>query len=257
MSILNKIWGSIASISTFLYRDVAMGIFDLVFARHCPVCGEEMVRGQRFVCTACRLDAPTTNFSRDRYNPMAERVRSLRPEIEHASSLLFYISGSRWRKLIHNIKYHSQPYLGYELGEWLGGELANSPIYANIDCVVAVPLHPFRQIWRGYNQSDHIAHGVAKVLGAKHIHRTVSRSRYNSPQVHTHRDERWRNVENLFRVREARHLAGRNILLVDDVFTTGATVMSCAEAILDAVPDCRLWIASVAVSNREFGYGQD
>ena len=65
--------------------------------------------------------------------------------------------------------------------------------------------------------------------------------------------ERWDNVEGIFAVRRPERLAGHHLLLVDDVLTTGATLLSCAETILRAAPDCRLSVAVLAVPQREFG----
>ncbi len=183
---------------------------------------------------------------------MAERVRDLRPEIVEASSLFFYIQNSTWRRLIHDMKYRDRWYHGRFLGEWLGRELANSDLYSDVEVVVAVPLHPLRILRRGYNQSDYIAKGIATKMGIQHIKGAIKRTRSNSSQAKKQHHERWDNVEGLFRVTDPKLFENRSVLLIDDVFTTGATIMSCAEAILDAAPSCRLSIATVAVSYHEF-----
>ena len=69
----------------------------------------------------------------------------------------------------------------------------------------------------------------------------------------TRRMERAGNVEGAFAVRHPERLAGRHLLLVDDVMTTGATLLSCADEILRSVPDCRISLAALAVSQRELG----
>ncbi len=245
------------SILSSLWRGVVRPLLDLVLPAECPICGAELSYGQRYICTSCRLNMPLTHFALFDENPMSQRVKALRPDVEHASALFFYSRGSRWSHLIHSFKYRGEWSHGVALGRWLGSELRESEIYRDIDTVVAVPLHPLRQLWRGYNQSDHIAEGVAKAMGISVLRGVVKRRRLNSPQVAKSHDERWSNVEGLFAVSRVEALAGRSILLVDDVFTTGATMMSCAEAILDAVPNCRIWVATVAVSNKEFGYVQD
>ena len=97
-----------------------------------------------------------------------------------------------------------------------------------------------------YNQSEYIARGVACELGVKVDVGSVSRYRYNSSQTTQRRDERWDNVEGIFRVRRREALKGKHILLVDDVFTTGATIMSLGETILKSVDDVRLSVAVLA-----------
>ncbi len=79
----------------------------------------------------------------------------------------------------------------------------------------------------------------------------VVRSRYNRSQTSRSHKERWENVKGIFSVRRPEKLAGKHILLVDDVLTTGATLISCAEAILSAVPDAHISIVTLAVSRGE------
>ncbi len=89
-----------------------------------------------------------------------------------------------------------------------------------------------------------------------HVKGAIRRTRSNSAQAKKRRHERWSNVEGLFEVVNPSLFEGRSVVLIDDVFTTGATIMSCAEAILDAAPTCRLSIATIAISYHEFGLGR-
>lgn len=237
-----------------LREEIINPVVDLFMPRLCSACGEELGRGQHYICTSCRLDIPLTQFWLERENPMVERVRALRPEIEHASALIFFIQSSQWREIIHRLKYQSEYRHALLFGRWLGVELRQSPLYNSVDCVVAVPLHPLRHIWRGYNQADYLANGVAKSMGVKHIRGAIRRTRHNKPQASMPRDNRWDNANELFEVTHPEALEGRTILLVDDVFTTGATILSCAETILDTIPNCTILISTLAVSNKEFGY---
>ncbi|WP_418451230.1 ComF family protein [Alistipes sp.] len=105
----------------------------------------------------------------------------------------------------------------------------------------------------GYNQSEYLAAGLARALD-KPVWTGILRRRRNNPsQTGARTPDRWSNVQDLFALRRPERLAGRHILLVDDVFTTGATLVSCAEAILAAVPDCRISMATLAVSARSLG----
>lgn len=248
MSTLNNLFREVWSL---LARSVEM-----VLPRRCPICGVALQRGHYYLCTSCMLDAPLTYSWLDGENIMAQRVRVLRPDIEMAASLIFYIRGGLWRESIHRLKYDGEWHYAIRYGEWLGSILREAPLYKGVDTVVAIPLHPLRQFRRGYNQSNYIAQGVAKTMGVEHLRGVVRRKRHNPPQAHTLRDDRWRNVEDLFEVTDKEALRGRNILLLDDVFTTGATIMSCAEAILDSRPKCRLWIATLALANNQSDMSQ-
>ena len=176
---------------------------------------------------------------------MNERFWGLMP-VERASAMFWYVEGSPWRDMVHRFKYAGQWRVAYNMGRWYGALLRESGLYADVDVVVPVPLHLVRRLFRGYNQSEYIARGVARELGVKVDVGSVSRYRYNSSQTTQRRDERWDNVEGIFRVRRREALKGKHILLVDDVFTTGATMMSLGETILESVDDVRLSVAVLA-----------
>ncbi|MBR6671789.1 MAG: ComF family protein, partial [Alistipes sp.] len=100
------------------------------------------------------------------------------------------------------------------------------------------------------NQSEYLADGIAERLGVEVDRGSVVRRRYNRTQTSRSHLQRWDNVKGIFAVRNAERLRGRHILLVDDVFTTGATIMSLGETILQAVPDARLSVATLAATHR-------
>ncbi len=222
-------------------------VLSLVIPASCPVCGKRLGRGEAVVCASCEVTAPLTNLWREPHNPMNERFWGLMP-VERASAFLWYVEGSAWRDVVHNFKYGGQWRVAYNMGRWFGAELRESGLYADVDVVVPVPLHLARRMWRGYNQSEYIARGIARELGVKVDTRSVGRHRYNSSQTHHRKVERWDNVEGIFRVRRADALRGKHILLVDDVFTTGATIMSLGETILRSTEDVRLSVATLATS---------
>lgn len=236
------------SILSELIRDVA----SLFFPARCAVCGEPLTEGERTICTLCRMTAPLTGYWRDVDNPVARRCWGQLP-VERASGFLFFVHRSGWRELIHGFKYRGAWRTAREMGEWYGRYLRESGLYDGVECVVPLPLHPFKRCRRGYNQSEYIAEGIARQLGVPVERRSVYRRRNTASQALKSRHERPANVEGAFAVRHAERLAGRHILLVDDVMTTGSTLLSCAGEILRAVPDCRISLAALAVSQRELG----
>lgn len=155
--------------------------------------------------------------------------------------------------MIHAFKYHGRWRLALEMGTWYGACLADAGAFADADALVPVPLHWIRRLGRGYNQSEYLAAGLARALDKPVWTGILRRRRSNPSQTGARTPDRWSNVQDLFALRRPERLAGRHILLVDDVFTTGATLVSCAEAILAAVPDCRISMATLAVSARSLG----
>lgn len=230
-----------------MLSDMLRDMLSLVVPPSCPVCGKPKPSGGAVVCPMCEVTAPLTNLWREPHNAMCERFWGLMP-VERASAFLWYVEGSPWRDMVHRFKYGGEWRAAYDMGRWYGAELRESGLYADVDVVVPVPLHLGRRLWRGYNQSEYIARGIARELGVEVDARSVCRHRYNSSQTSQRADERWDNVEGIFRVKCPERLRGKHILLVDDVFTTGATIMSLGSTILSAVENVRLSVAVLATS---------
>jgi ComF family protein len=225
------------------YHDIR----SLIFAECCMVCGCHVTRSMHNICPRCRLDIPLTNYWLKEDNPAKERFDGLLP-VTHGSAFFFYKGNSLWRTLIHRFKYGGLWQMAYNLGRWYGAELKASTLYDDIDIIIPLPLHPIKSIKRGYNQSRYLADGIAKELGVEVESRAVRRTRNNPSQARLKRRERWEGVDDLFSVVKPERLRGKHILVVDDVMTSGATLYSCMQTILAAVPDARISFATLAVT---------
>jgi ComF family protein len=138
------------------------------------------------------------------------------------------------RNLVHALKYRDR----LELAAWMAGWMARagSELAAVADVVVPVPLHRWRLWWRRYNQSALLAGNVAGRVGKPLYANALTRIRATPQQVGLSANERDRNVRGAFRVPAERkaEIAGRRVLLVDDVYTTGATARAATRALLRA-----------------------
>lgn len=203
----------------------------LLFPRLCFACGDHLLRNEKIICTGCYVEIPRTNYHLSDDNPVA-RLFWGRCLIEKAAAFSFYTRGSRIRKLIHNLKYNGIREIGPELGRIYALTLGSSGFTQGMDIIIPVPLHPSRQRQRGFNQSDSIALGVSEVTGLPLFSNLVSRVSVSGTQTRRSRYERWTNVEGIFIVTDPEKVAGRHVLLVDDVITTGSTIESCAGELL-------------------------
>lgn len=226
---------------------------ELIFPAICPICGRVLVRSERFVCTFCRIEAPFTNLWTKRENAMEQRFWGLVP-IERAAAFFWFVEGSSWRRLIHKAKYYNHWRYAEQLGSWFAVELLRTDFLSGIDYIVPIPLHWRKRLKRGYNQSEHIAAGLSKVSSIPTLFGAVKRHIHNPSQSQLMLMERWKNVDNIFSVAHPEKLRGRHILLVDDVFTTGATITSCAEQIIKACDgDVKISVATISASQLMFG----
>ena len=166
--------------------------------------------------------------------------------IVRASSLFYYTKGGNVARILYAMKYHNRKRLCVKMGEWLGGALLPSGFFEGIDYLLPVPLFRSRQRERGYNQSELLARGIAQKTRLPLCTNALYRVRNNATQTHKSGYARWQNVEGLFRATsEADCLKGKHILLVDDVLTTGATLVACADA-LSAIEGIRISVVTLA-----------
>lgn len=231
------------------FRDILSDMLAVIYPDKCMICGAHVERGVHSMCMMCRYKIPLTGYCYRSDNPIKEYFDTLIPT-EQCSAMFFYKSESLWRSAIHRFKYSGAWNIAYRLGGWYGSELKASGLYDDVDIIIPVPLHWTKTMKRGYNQCNYIAAGMAKELGIKVDRRILYRRRNNPSQTQQSSYERWDNVSDIFAVRHPERLRYRHVLIVDDVLTTGATINSCAHAILEAAPSCKISIATLAVAGR-------
>jgi ComF family protein len=118
------------------------------------------------------------------------------------------------------------------MGRLMAREFMAADFFDGIDLIVPVPLAKKRQRQRGYNQSMELARGISEATGLPIYNQIVRRTRFVKSQTQMGRQERMENVADVFEAKDLNAIRGRHILLVDDVVTTGATMMACAREIL-------------------------
>ena len=216
----------------------------LLFPHLCPACGEALMANEHVLCTDCRYSLPFTNFHLQANNVVARQFWG-KLNIEAAYALYYFNKGGKVQNLLHHLKYKNMPQIGKVLGEMAGEQLLKSNAFKQIDHIIPVPLHKRRLRERGYNQSARFGEGLAIKLNTDLIENNLLRTRHTDTQTHKSRFSRFENMREVFTVVDPDKLAGKHILLVDDIVTTGSTLEACGEALLK-VPGLRLSIATIA-----------
>lgn len=226
---------------------------DMVWPRKCTVCGEFLETDEKFVCRSCLADMPRTYFWSWRDNP-AERILWARTCFRSVVCLFYYSRDNGYRRLLYSLKYHGNIALARWLGRMLGAYMRSSG-HMQPEYIVPVPLHWRRKWRRGYNQAEAIARGISEGLAGESgkqvpvLAGVLRRVRYSTSQTRMSVGCKWENVSGAFVLKDpgraSKLLAGRYVLLVDDVLTTGATAEACWDA-LKAVPDIKMSYASIA-----------
>ena len=234
-----------------LYRSTRKALVrggeQLLYPSVCGSCNHRIEPGLRYVCIRCRLEMPTLDLHRLAENEMSDRFWGRLP-IARAAALLPYAKGLPAQRLVWHLKYDNRPDIGAWLGGWLGSLLTEGETaFGDFDVVVPVPLHPSRLRKRGYNQAEHLARGLAEATGVEVLPHAIRRVRATETQTKKTSFDRARNMEGVFELSPKRDLAGRTVLLVDDVMTTGATLEAVGEQLLRAQP-AALKIATAALA---------
>lgn len=195
-----------------------------------------MSPGEEVICVRCQADLPRVRTVSFEENDIARIFWGLVP-IEKGISFFHYAPHSPYSRILFELKYHDHPEVGKTMGRMMAEELKATSFFDGIDLIVPIPLSRKKERQRGYNQSDWIAWGISEATGIPTNTTSVVRTKSNPSQTTLDHRQRRENVRDIFAVRHPGSLEGRHILLVDDVITTGATMLSCAETIARA---CRV-----------------
>ncbi len=219
-------------------------ILDFISPRLCVVCGERLSPTERSLCSVCMLHLPRTTyqFSPDD-NPMAQLFWHLTP-IKRAAALLYYEPHSELARLIYDLKYHDRPDIGEDMGRLMANEMQLAHYFDGIDVLLPVPLSRKRLRQRGYNQSEMLAIGVSDITHLPIVTNALRRKHFVKSQTRLSRHERQENVEDMFELRDGSRLQGKHVLLIDDICTTGATLIACIDA-LKNIPGIRLSVLTL------------
>ncbi|WP_025002397.1 ComF family protein [Prevotella dentasini] len=209
-------------------------MFDLLAPRACQVCGRRLAMTEECLCTACNLALPRTGYHQSARDNELARIFWGRIPVEKCSSFFFYHPHSDVGRLIYLLKYFDHPEVGEDLGRLVAQEYQPSGFFDGIGGLLPVPLTRGRVVRRGYNQSVEIARGISSVTHIPILSGAVRRTRFAASQTHKTPWERNENVAGVFRLVRPSLIVGRHILLVDDIITTGATLVSLGSEVLKA-----------------------
>lgn len=204
---------------------------DLIFPRNCVLCGRTLFDHEKSLCLICIGVLPITTYHlRPTDNDLISKVQGL-ANIGRVISYLKFSKDGNSQKLLHQLKYRNKADLGRELGSLYGKLLLASGYHATWSQIVPVPLHPMKQLRRGYNQSEQIAIGLSDSLGIP-MSLALIREKFTETQTNKSRIQRLANMDSVFVPAPNATIQDQSILVLDDVMTTGATLCACANVLL-------------------------
>lgn len=226
---------------------MVINLLNLFFPKVCLGCNGYLGDNERHVCTSCRHQLPLTNFHLDN-NDAVKNVLFGRVKLENATALLHFSKKGIVQQLMHNLKYRGHQDVGLFLGKWLGEELKTIEAYKTMDVVIPVPLHRSKLRKRGYNQVTKFGQEIAKALDIEFNPNILQKRMATKTQVFKDRLLRTSGNAATFSIVENQTLKGKHILLVDDILTTGATIESCANALL-TIEGVKISVATMAITD--------
>ena len=227
-------------------RKIFNDLLHLFFPKLCMLCQTPLVGGEEHICLKCLCDLPRTGHNFLEENPATYLFGGKVP-VYHAAAFQHYEKGGHVQQLIHSLKYHDNREIGFRLGRMAGLRYQKAILSDRPDLLLPVPLHPKKRKQRGYNQSEWIARGLNTLLKLPIDTTSLRRTKETETQTHKQTYDRWLNMQNIFSVVDREVLAGKHILLIDDVITTGSTIGACAEALL-TIPGVRVSVLAIAMA---------
>jgi len=208
-----------------------MGLKQLLFPRQCVVCG----RKGEWLCRSCQKTLPRSPF------PLNYRTGFFSP--------FLYRGGVK--KLLWSFKFELVLPLSKIIAKLLAEEISRTPLLSFWQrqhfVIIPVPLHPWRQNWRGFNQAALLGKALAKEVGLSFDQSILQRRRFALPQVGLSRHQRYKNIASQFAATAAAQ--GKNLILLDDVCTTGATLQE-AQKKLQKAKAASVWKVAFAAQVR-------
>lgn len=258
-TLLHKLWNDLVGV---------------LLPRTCIVCGRPLVPTEKVCCTTCIINLPLTHYKACEGNPI-ERAFWGKIPIVRANAYFHYKPHTAYARIITQLKYSNRPDFGIFIGRLMANDLLHTKFFNDIDRIIPVPLAKSRQIKRGYNQSELIAKGIQEVVSIPIDNTSIRRTTANMQQTQTHKLLRHENVKGIFELtqeclvkpdltplnilvptqetvqRTPYHpLENKHILLIDDIFTTGATLLSCSQ-VLATIPGIRISILCAGVAGHQ------
>lgn len=212
-------------------KNIVTACRQIAFPPVCVCCGLSVYSTGRLLCEICRQERfEQANYLPDEILPVS---------VWHHYSLWAFDKGGYLQSLLHTLKYHHLNHLGLELGQYLGESYIESPEYQYSEMkrergfmLIPVPLHKKKQRVRGYNQARVIAEGISSVTGWNIVPEgMVIRSKNTPSQTGLTTEERSENVRGAFEWTMESVRIRETPVVIDDVFTTGATVFELTDSI--------------------------
>lgn len=224
-----------------MIQKIFNNLLNFVLPNSCISCQTNIYAQEKYLCPKCYQKLEPY---RDTHPWQPDRISD--GTIDNSISAFWFREGTPIQPLLHAMKYSKMKGVGVMLGKELGKIILSHAEFP-FGYIIPVPLHKAKHRDRTFNQSDFITKGVSETIDAKTLVDGIIRKRFTGTQTRLNKTERKENVNGAFEVnpKYAENIRGKNIILIDDVITTGATILECASSLKKASAG-KVWICSAA-----------
>lgn len=212
-------------------KEITDSFLHLVYPKLCLCCDNELSPSEENICIVCKNELHHTNFQQYEDVSPVDKIFWGRFQLENVFSLLYYRDNLQSKRILHQLKYNNRPDLARYMGVLLGKSICEHERFQSIDLLIPIPIHFKKRYTRGYNQSEEIAKGIHEAFPKKYDFDFIHKMKHHESQTKKNKDERWKNVQHTFEVKDELPTGIEHIALVDDVLTTGATLETVINAI--------------------------
>lgn len=229
-----------------MLKNYLIELLDFILPRFCSSCGSKLAIAENTVCKSClsKIKLTDPEFIKSEFQRKYESKRIISGFVSH----YIFEKDKELQHIIHALKYDKKFHIGIFLGKSLGEHFKSQFQNWNINLIIPIPLHHLKKAERSFNQSYYIAKGISSQTTIAVKANAIKRMRFTQSQTTKTLKEREDNVEGAFKVRKPEIVKGKNVLLFDDVMTTGATINECGKALLDAGAN-QVYAATIALAD--------
>ncbi len=229
-----------------IFDKIHKNLLNVLFPVFCNGCSKLLLKNEKVICVKCNHNLPFTHHHNIKKTEIHKTFYGLVP-FEFGASVLYFSKKGIAQNLIHNLKYRNRQEVGTFLGDLYSSELIKLEVFKEIDYIIPVPLHKKRFQERGYNQVTTFCNSIEKNLSIPVIEDVLIKTKNLKSQTDKSKEGRIENNKNVFSIKNYEKIEGKHILIVDDVFTTGATIEACAKEILK-IKNTKISILTIAYS---------
>lgn len=226
--------------------EIRKNLLNVLFPVFCNGCSNLLLKNENVICTKCIHNLPLTHHHNIKETEIKKVFYGLIP-FEFGASMLYFNKKGISQNLIHNLKYRNRQEIGTFLGNLYATDLIHLETFKEIDYIIPVPLHKKRFHERGYNQVTTFCKSIENKLTIPILDDVLVKKQHLKSVTDKSKEVRLTHNKNVFSIENPDKIEGKHLLIIDDVFTTGATIEACAKEILK-IKNTKISILTMAYS---------